>query len=347
VTDLVRPFYFGEQRVIFVDGQTRGYRAGFDLELSHWVPNQTPVEYKKNTSTEICLQFIKSPLPEYENAQIINNHLDVDGLLSVFVLQNPELALRHEEMLVDAAQAGDFNADCKPSSMEFYLALRKGLDCLKVLGVSKEEAFFEGIRFVHRLLNGHRVLEVEADLLWLKNQSFMLKTRVYQGKRLAVFYFPLDLQKRYPDRDCFVIPSFDCGVVRRELLPRYLRNREDLERFKLMAWDLEDGICYQLLVPEYSWAETPDYYNLPGKRSLGVNRFSFDTRLLQEAFQGLQKIEQNSGCWSITSEIQPFSGTEDLKFPAFAGFLNGSSLTPSSISLDQVLDVLTGWETSL
>ncbi len=344
---MARSFHYGEQRIIFVDGQTRGYRPSFDLELSHWVPNQTPKEYKKNTSTEICLEFVKNPRPEFENALIINNHLDVDGLLSVFVLQNPSLSLVHETILVDAARAGDFNADCSPTSMEFYLNLRKGLDSLLVMGVCDQQAFEAGGQIVKRLLDGHRLPEAAADLSWLLDQEALLNTRIYQGNRLCAFYFPMDLQMQYPDRVCKVIPKFDTGVIRSELLPRYLRNREDLERFKLMIWEGPGGLYYQLLIPEYTWAETPDYYNLFGKQSLGVNRFSFDTKELQSAFLQLQEMEKNIGIWKIQTQIQPFSGEGDLKFPAFAGFLNGFTLTTSSIKSDQVLDVLTGWERSL
>ena len=48
--------------MIYADGAGAGaLRAGADIELSHWVPNQTAAEFKADTSTEICLRYASSP----------------------------------------------------------------------------------------------------------------------------------------------------------------------------------------------------------------------------------------------------------------------------------------------
>ena len=40
--------------VIYCDGGTDDrFRAGVDLQLSHWIPNETPEPFKADTSTEI------------------------------------------------------------------------------------------------------------------------------------------------------------------------------------------------------------------------------------------------------------------------------------------------------
>ena len=59
--DSARP---NAERILFCDG-TGGamFRAQTDLELSHWRPNATPVEYRAGTSTEICTRFVKDPRP--------------------------------------------------------------------------------------------------------------------------------------------------------------------------------------------------------------------------------------------------------------------------------------------
>ena len=46
------------ERIIFVDGVCPDALTEVDLELSHWLPNNTPVQYKKDTSTEICFSFL-------------------------------------------------------------------------------------------------------------------------------------------------------------------------------------------------------------------------------------------------------------------------------------------------
>ena len=40
---------------------------------------------------------------------MVNNHFDTDGLLSIWVLLDPERALACRDLLVAAAEAGDFD----------------------------------------------------------------------------------------------------------------------------------------------------------------------------------------------------------------------------------------------
>ncbi len=74
------------EHILFCDG-TGGqiFRLATDLELSHWRPNCTPAEYRAGTSTEICYRFLDTPRPACWTVAV-NNHVDVDGILSVYVL---------------------------------------------------------------------------------------------------------------------------------------------------------------------------------------------------------------------------------------------------------------------
>lgn len=93
--------------VIYCDGGTDDpFREGVDLELSHWIPNRTPARFKADTSTEICLQFVASGDPRFD--LVVNNHVDVDGLLAVFTLVAGAWALPHRRTLIQAAEMGDF-----------------------------------------------------------------------------------------------------------------------------------------------------------------------------------------------------------------------------------------------
>ena len=40
---------------------------------------------------------------------MVNNHFDTDGLLSIWVLLDPEQAMAHRDLLIAAAEAGDFD----------------------------------------------------------------------------------------------------------------------------------------------------------------------------------------------------------------------------------------------
>jgi hypothetical protein len=93
-----------------------GLVAGAALHLTHWQGNQTPPQFKADTSTEIALKFAASPeaQDQWADAVVINNHLDTDGVLSVWALLEPEAARAQRDLLVAAAEAGDFDEWPKP-----------------------------------------------------------------------------------------------------------------------------------------------------------------------------------------------------------------------------------------
>ena len=79
------------------------------LDLSHWTDNTTPDELYADTSTEIALNLARSSeYGEYDTATVVNNHFDVDGVLSAWAATDPESALPHFQLLCDAAACGDF-----------------------------------------------------------------------------------------------------------------------------------------------------------------------------------------------------------------------------------------------
>ena len=86
--------------------------VGNAVHLSHWEGNETPDELRADTSTEIALNFVASPRRE-ELARgvriVTNNHFDADGVLSVWTVLNGGRAPELRELLVAAAEAGDFS----------------------------------------------------------------------------------------------------------------------------------------------------------------------------------------------------------------------------------------------
>jgi hypothetical protein len=93
---------------VVVDG--RGNDATV-LELSHWPGTTTPPELKGDTSTEAVINFLRSPRKaEYlGNAELVsNNHYDIDGLVSIWAVLNPEEALERADLLIAIGECGDF-----------------------------------------------------------------------------------------------------------------------------------------------------------------------------------------------------------------------------------------------
>lgn len=86
------------------------------IHFSHWQGNTTAEEVKADTSTEIALNLVASPNRAALTNNIdlvVNNHFDTDGALSVWTVLNGERALEFRDLLISAAEAGDF---CEHSS---------------------------------------------------------------------------------------------------------------------------------------------------------------------------------------------------------------------------------------
>ena len=109
---------------VLVDGATR---AGSVLTLSHWPQSPTPAALARDLSAGIVFAFLHASqgrLPRRSGRSsvavraaivaagraeaVTNDHFDEDGLVSVFAMTEPEIALRNEELLLDVASCGDF-----------------------------------------------------------------------------------------------------------------------------------------------------------------------------------------------------------------------------------------------
>lgn len=78
------------------------------LTLSHWPATPTPVALRADLSVESALRWRECP-GRWAGAELVStDHLDQDGLASVFALVDPEGARRRRDRLVGVARAGDF-----------------------------------------------------------------------------------------------------------------------------------------------------------------------------------------------------------------------------------------------
>jgi len=97
------------------------------IHFSHWEGNTTPAEVKADTSTEIALNLVASP--HYStltnNIELVtNNHFDADGVLSVWTVLNGERALEYRDLLVSAAEAGDFSEHTSDDGVRISIVIQ-------------------------------------------------------------------------------------------------------------------------------------------------------------------------------------------------------------------------------
>lgn len=121
-----------------------GRIEGVSLELTHWNGNTTPDEYYADTSTEMAL---KLPTDKYQDAVILNNHYDTDGVLSVFGCLEPETAKKHADLLVSGAEAGDFDEWTSDRGLK--------LECIlsSMLGSDEEDSFRQSLTALPEILD--------------------------------------------------------------------------------------------------------------------------------------------------------------------------------------------------
>lgn len=97
------------------------------IHFSHWEGNETPEELKADTSTEIALNLVASPQRDSFTKGIdlvTNNHFDCDGVLSIWTVMNGERALEYRDLLIAAAEAGDFSEHSSDDGVKVSIAIQ-------------------------------------------------------------------------------------------------------------------------------------------------------------------------------------------------------------------------------
>jgi hypothetical protein len=78
------------------------------LSLSHWPKSGTPWPLKADTSVAIVFNYLNSQEWHRDVEVVTNDHFDEDGLIGLFCMIEPDFALQHRDLLIDASEAGDF-----------------------------------------------------------------------------------------------------------------------------------------------------------------------------------------------------------------------------------------------
>jgi len=95
----------GDTPNVVVDGARNAHTV---LALSHWPKSGSPSHLRADTSVEMVFRWLERRDPVVKAEVVSNDHFDEDGLIGVFATIDPTFALRHRELLEDAARAGDF-----------------------------------------------------------------------------------------------------------------------------------------------------------------------------------------------------------------------------------------------
>lgn len=306
------------------------------IHFSHWEGNETADELKADTSTEIALNLVGSPKRESftQGVDLVtNNHFDCDGVLSCWTVLNGERALRYRDLLIAAAEAGDFSEHSSDDGVRVSIAIQgaeqsspnndDGSPLAQMLAgrefatrITDNDALAYELVFpeVERLLTNVNAYEplwrdgwndvAEAIESFERGRS---QVREYAESRISLVTLAPDIFKggRFsPTRHSApftAISKFAHG-----------------EMF-LIAIPAGDGWFYRLDYPYYSWAET-------------VVRPRIARRDLSAALRFLNEREgSGNGTWE----------TDHREMTSAAKFLDQSGgLTPSRLEPDQVAEVL-------
>jgi hypothetical protein len=331
------------KQTIFADGSADdSFRPGLDLELSHWVPNRTPARYKADTSTEICLRFVADPMPG-EWDLCVNNHLDVDGVLSLYALVRGDRALDHRDTLVAAARMGDFWdwGDARAATVYQGLALQQQRDRGQAPLQTLYARCFERVDALLAASDGAPV-EVQPGLAMLDAACQRLDSgeiaRTVHHERFVAYEIPRALVERDLARALHV-PSFNAPLDDASWLPPQARNRHDRERIQLVSAETASGWYHDLWYPGYRWAETPDSWAAPGFVFAGsTNGYRYGHAAIAEAVARLAVVERGPGRWDLAGALTPFASLSGRNYPVILACLDAdqrpcpSRLPPAEVA---------------
>ena len=299
------------------------------IHFSHWQGNETPAEVKADTSTEIALKLVASPNKAALTKGIelvTNNHFDTDGVLSCWTVLTGERALAYRELLIAAAEAGDFSEHSSDDGVRVSIAIQgsdqaspnndDGSPLAQLLAgesVDDDARAYELVlpEVEHLLTNIN-----DYESLWREGwENVAAAIQSFErGKSSVAEYSNVSLITLAPE-------LFDGAGFRptKHAAPYTAISKFAKGELFVIAIPTNGGWFYRVDYPYYSWAET-------------VVRPRIQRRNLTDALQLLNAKELNrDGRWQ----------TDNREMTSAAKFLDGNTtLAASSIEPDQVAEVL-------
>lgn len=327
---------FGEkrpdaERIAFCDGAGGGmFREGADIELSHWRPNRTPARYRANTSTEMCLKFAADPLPGRWTLAV-NNHLDVDGILSVYSLVHSEFAMIHQETIIQAAEMGDFRGWGEPAAQRVFQGVTWLMNEAKEKGGDQQAVYEAAFAAIPRLVDGFHseagselIARIERSLEPLRQACAWVESGAIRrrplGDRLTQYVVPREVARDDVLR-ATGIAGFNEAISERLLFWPHVRARWDRERVCLVSVEASGGWYHDVYAPGYLWADTETLWTIPGLRFAdGMESYALDHPGLEQAVAELNRKETGAGRWILGTSPAPLGELMQEKFPVIVRF---------------------------
>jgi len=298
------------------------------VHFSHWEGNETAAELKADTSTEITLNLVASPRrDEYTKGidLVTNNHFDCDGVLSCWVVLNGERTLQYRDILISAAEAGDFSEHSSDDGVRASIAIQGAEQSSPNNDDGSPFAqLLAGREFVTRIADNDALA---YELIFPELEKLLTNVNAFEplwregwknvADAIESFESGRSQVREYVDSRISVVtlaPELFHGTVPFTAISKYVRG----ELF-LIAIPSGDGWLYRLDYPYYSWAET-------------VVRPHIRHRDLSSALLALNAQETNrDGQWK----------TDNREMTSAVKFLDqNGGLTPSGLAPDDVAEVL-------
>jgi hypothetical protein len=298
------------------------------IHFSHWQGNETATELKADTSTEIALNLVTSRRRKEltKNIDLVtNNHFDTDGMLSVWTVMTGEAAAQYRDVLIAAAEAGDFSEYSSADGVRISLAIQ-GSDgaiptddtgspfarLLAGVGVNDDARCYELIMpEVERLLTNINNYEP----LWREGWKRIVEAleSFDRGSSSVTEFTDSKVSLVLLEPEIFSGEGFN---PTRHAAPYTAISKFAHGELFVIGIPSSEGWFYRLDYPYYSWAET-------------VVRPRIDRRDLTNALQSLNEKEGHpDGLWQLDSREL----TSAAKFLDAHQNLTTSKLKPEEVA---------------
>jgi len=297
------------------------------IHFSHWEGNKTPEEVKADTSTEIALNLVTSPHRD-ELTQgidlVTNNHFDTDGLLSVWSVMTGERAAEYHDVLIAAAEAGDFSEYSSETGIRASIAIQ---------GSDQASPNNDAGSPLARQLAGAEVDDDARayDLLLPEVERLITNINDYEdlwrdgwesiAKAIESFESGSSQVKEFTENDLSLVtlaPHIFSGSrfnPTRHSAPYTAISQYARGKLFVIAIPNSGGWFYRIDYPYYSWAET-------------IVRPHVQRRDFTEVLRRLSESERNPGNWKRDSREM----TSAVKFLDESGSLATSTQSPDEVA---------------
>jgi len=284
------------------------------IHFSHWEGNTTASEVRADTSTEIALNLVASPnYAALTNSieLVTNNHFDTDGVLSIWTVLNGQRALEYSDLLISAAEAGDFSEPTSDDGVRVSIAIQ---------GSEQAGSTNDTPPPLAGWLAGHEIDDARAyELVLPEVERLLTNIPAYESLwrdgwehvSLALESFATGKSEvvEYEDSRISLI-TLEPGLQS----PKMAIAKHARGELFLIATPALSGWFYSVDYPYYSWAET-------------VVRPRVARRGLNRALSLLNENENRDGSWK-TDEREM---TSAAKFLDNAGVMKVSRLKPDEV----------------